>query len=72
MKEKAYFIVSTDSSEILSECSDIVDLVDMRPPSLGEDFISIEEVLKYTAEKYAKDFEYGLYLALAIFQDLKT
>ena len=63
LQEKAHLIVSTDSNEISSECSDIVDVVDMRPPSLGEDFVSIEEVLKYTAEKHAKDFEYGLYLS---------
>lgn len=63
LDEKIFFIVSTDSKEIAAECKDYVDKVDMRPEALGNDFVSIEEVLKYTSIKYADEFEYGLYLS---------
>ena len=63
LDDKIFFIVSTDSKEIASECIDYVDKVDMRPTNLASDFISIEEVLKYTSIKYAEEFKYGLYLS---------
>ena len=63
LSDKIFFIVSTDSKEIADECLDYVDQIDIRPSSLGEDYVSIEEVLKYTALKNAKDYEYGLYLS---------
>ena len=62
LDEKIFFIVSTDSKEIANECINYVDKVDMRPLDLASDFISIEEVLRYTSLKYAEKFEYGLYL----------
>ncbi len=63
LDKKIFFIVSTDSKDIAKECREYVDLVDMRPKELGNDFISIEEVLQYTSKKYADEFEYGLYLS---------
>ncbi len=56
LSDKIFFIVSTDSKEIADECLDYVDQIDIRPSSLGEDYVSIEEVLKYTALKNAKDY----------------
>ena len=63
LNDKIFFIVSTDSKEIANECCEYADLIDMRPSELGDDYISIEEVLKYTVLKNANEFEYGLYLS---------
>tara|TARA_Y100001968_G_C19314278_1_gene695798 strand:+ start:33 stop:725 length:693 start_codon:yes stop_codon:yes gene_type:complete len=61
--DNIFFIVSTDSQEIANECTKFVDIVDIRPIELGQDYVSIEKVLKYTAKKYGDGYEFGLYLS---------
>ena len=63
LEDKVNLIISTDDLGIAKECSEFADIVDIRPSHLGNDYVSIEEVLKYNALKHELQSNYGMYLS---------